>query len=539
MVILGICGGHDANWCVVKDGKLIGAFEKERFSRIRHDEGYIMDLVDETLQKLGIHPDEVTFIATSEANFRGTDPGIKYINKRSYDEPDQWVEMQAEYHGRTIPCFAVPHHLCHAAYAYYGSNEEKSVVLTWDGGGDFYTQNAYTSTSISYWENKKLKSFERVGNCDMGSLWHIYSKSIFQNPFAAGKLMGLVAKGDDSLVSQYRKYAMRPVRGQLNPVFAIKNCWPDEDYPLFGEVNNWTQPNAANIAYAVQALTIESGVELAKKAYEKYDCDVLCVGGGCALNGYLNTEIAKQTKFEKVLVPPSVHDGGLSIGAVMYTMNNILNIDCEKIEEDELVFNGLQYSDEECINALNEYNCAAKDYKDKNIHKYIAEQIAKGKVIAWYEGKSEHGPRALGHRSFLADPRVPGMKDRINNTIKFREPFRPIAPVVLEEDMGLCSDDITRSPFMMHIVNTKDEYRKTNPSAIHFDGTARVQTVTESNPMGAIIRELKALDGGYTILNTSFNCREPIVETPYNAVKTFGELPVDILCLNGRFVVER
>ena len=156
MVVLGICGGHDANWCVFKDGKLIGAFEKERFSRIRHDDGYIMDLVDETLAKLGIKPEEVSLIATSEANFRGTDTGLEYIHKNLYDEPDQWTDMQVSFYGRTIPCFAVPHHLCHAAYSYYTSNKEESAVLTWDGGGDFYTTNAYTSTSISYWKNKKL-----------------------------------------------------------------------------------------------------------------------------------------------------------------------------------------------------------------------------------------------------------------------------------------------------------------------------------------------------------------------------------------------
>ena len=198
MIVLGICGGHDANWCVFKDGKLLGAFEKERFSRIRHDDGFIMDYVDDTLNKLGISHEEVSMIATSEANFKGTDPGLKYIDKKLYNEPDQWVEMQVDYHGRKIPCFAIPHHLCHAAYSYYASNENDCAVLTWDGGGDFYTTNAYTSTSISFWQNGRLKWLERIGNSDLGSLWHIYSKVIFHDPFAAGKLMGLAAKGSDS-----------------------------------------------------------------------------------------------------------------------------------------------------------------------------------------------------------------------------------------------------------------------------------------------------------------------------------------------------
>lgn len=539
MVVLGICGGHDANWCVFKDGKLVGAFEKERFSRIRHDEGYVMDLVDETLEKLGISPDEVSIIATSEANFKGTDPGLHYIKKRIYDEPDQWIDMQVEYHGRIVPCFAVPHHLCHAAYSYYASNEDESVVLTWDGGGDFYTTNAYTSTSISYWKDKKIQWFERVSNSDLGSLWHIYSKVIFQNPFAAGKLMGLAATGDDSLVKVFSDYALRPVRGKLSPAFSIKNCWPDEDYPMFGNANHWELTEAANVAYAVQDITIKAGIELANRAYSVSSSQKLCLGGGCALNGYLNTELSKKTLFEKVFVPPSVHDGGLSIGAVMFTINNILGVPTQNISEDELVFNGLDYSDDACVHALRKAGLKWRVTDSNEIHSYAAEQLRTGKIIAWYEGKSEHGPRALGHRSFLADSRLPGMKDRLNNTVKFRESFRPIAPVVLESDMKRCSDDIERSPFMMHIVSTSEEFQRVNPSAIHIDGSARVQTVNDDNPMEKIIRCLKEMDGGYSILNTSFNCREPIVETPFDAVHTFLKVPVDVLCMNGKYCIER
>lgn len=539
MVVLGICGGHDANWCIFKDGKLLGAFEKERFTRKRHDDGYIMDLVDKSLDRLGIGYDEVSLIATSEANFKGTDPGLKYINKRIYDDPDQWVVMQVEYHGRILPCYAVPHHLCHAAYSFYTSNKTESVVLTWDGGGDFYTTNAYTSTSISYWKDKKLKWLERVGNCDMGSLWHIYSKVIFDNPFAAGKLMGLAAKGDESLVSVFREYAMRPVRGKLSPTLAIKNCWPDEDYPMFNNIRDWKLSKAANIAYAVQQLTIDTGIGLTNKAHEVSECNNLCLGGGCALNGYLNTEIVNRTPFKSVYIPPSVHDGGLSIGATMYILNDILDMPTRCVSEEDLMFNGMEYSDNECVKALNERNLKYSILSGEEIYKYIAEKISSGCIVAWYEGKSEHGPRALGHRSFLADPKIDGMKDRLNNTIKFRETFRPIAPVVLESDISLCTSEIKRSPFMMHIVSTKEIFRKENPSAVHIDGTARVQTVTLDNPMGKILWEMKKYNGGYTLLNTSFNCQEPIVETPDNAVDTYLKLPVDILCLNGKYIVEK
>ena len=539
MISLGICGGHDANWCVFKDGKLLGAFEKERFSRIRHDSGNVMDYVEKTLRKLGISPNEIDVIMTTEANFKGTYPGLEYVSKKVYDEPNEWVEMKVKFYGREIPCFSVPHHLSHASYAFYTSNEEESVTLTWDGGGDFYTTNAYTSTSISYWENNKLKWFKKIGNCDIGSLWHIYSKSIFQNPFAAGKLMGLAALGENKFVETFADYCMRPVRGCLNPAKAIKNCWPDEDMPMFSAVNSWQHKDAADIAYAIQKVTNYAGINLAKKAYEVTKAKTLCLGGGVALNGYLNTELAKLKIFDRVFVPPSVHDGGLSLGAVMFILNNVLNLKTCKISDQDLVFNGTEYNDEECIGAIQKYGVKAEPLNRFSIIQRTAEEISNGKVIAWYEGKSEHGPRALGHRSLLADPRYPKIKERLNNEIKFREPFRPIAPVVLEKDVHYCTRDIEYSPFMMHIVETTDEFRDENPAAVHLDGTARIQTVAGNSGIGEIIEYMKENTGGKALLNTSFNCNEPIVETPENAIKTFLEVPIDYLCLNGKFWIKK
>ena len=144
----------------------------------------------------------------------------------------------AEIKGKRIPVISVPHHLCHAAYCYYTGQKDEMTVITWDGGGDFYTIDAYTSSSISMWKNGKLINLERIGNCDIGSLWYIYSQQIFGDGNAAGKLMGLAAKGDNSFVNEMRKYCVKPVRGGLKEAFGIKNCWPEEDLPLFNDYNN-------------------------------------------------------------------------------------------------------------------------------------------------------------------------------------------------------------------------------------------------------------------------------------------------------------
>lgn len=539
MVVIGLCGGHDANWCIFKDGYLVGAFEKERFTRIRHDAGEIMELVDRSLLKHGISFDEVNIIATSEANFKGTDPGLCYINKSLYKEPDEWTEMIVDFHGRKIPCFAVPHHLCHASYAFYTSNSSDGTVITLDGGGDFYTENAYTSSSISTWKEGKLNYFERIGNSDLGSLWHIYSQVLFQNQFAAGKIMGLAGYGSDRLVDEISAYCLRPVRGTLCPTMSVKNCWPDEDMPLFNYVNNWKLNDAFDLAYAIQNVTLRAGTGIVKAAYELYPSKTLSLSGGVALNGYMNTAIAKMNLFKEVHVPPSVHDGGLSIGAAMFTINHILGLKSLKVTNNDLVFNGFDYSDTCCTDALEKAQLKYSVCESEEIIQQIAHHICDGKIVAWYEGKSEHGPRALGHRSFLADPRFADMKDRLNNTIKFREDFRPIAPVVLEADMKRCTQDINKSPFMMNIVKTTNQFMNDNPSGTHVDGTARVQSVNMDNSMGEIIQVMKETTGGYALLNTSFNSREPLVETPYQAVATFSKVPVDVLVLNKKFIVRR
>ena len=536
MLVLGICGGHDANWCIFYNGKMLGAFEKERFSKIRHDTGYVLDLAEKTLNSFGFSFDDVNLVVTSEYNHKGTEPGLNFVSSKRYEKPNDWIENATIIKNRKIPVFSIPHHLCHAAYSYYLSGKNESAVLTLDGGGDLFTIDAYTSSSVSYWKDGKLSWLERIDNSDIGSLWHIYSKVIFGNIHAAGKLMGLSAWGENALVDDVRKYFVRPTRGLLNNVWSVKNCWPDEDFPPFCNVNDWTMKEAKDLAFAIQKITTEAGVQLSKKIKSVTKTNFLALSGGVALNGYMNTSILNQGIYEDVFVPPSVHDGGLSIGAVLFVLNHILGIKTERHSENDIVFTGMNYNNDICIQDLKKHHVSYKIIdKNKKITQ-VANELKQGKIIAYYESKSEHGPRALGHRSILASPVDPNMCKRLNSTIKFREPFRPIAPVVLESDVSYCTNDIKRSPFMMYIVNTTETFQNSCPSGVHVDGSARLQTVNKDNPMGLILDELKNLDHPPALLNTSFNVCTPIVETPEDAIQTFLKVPIDSLYLEDLYI---
>ena len=198
------------------------------------------------------------------------------------------------------------------AYAYYTSplQQGKSAALTWDGGGDFYTEDAYSSTTISCWNEGRLEWLKRVDNSDFGSLWFTYSKAIFGDGNMAGKLMGLAAYGSEALVESFRNRFVAPVEGMLKGAKTIKNCWPDYlDPPFLPKNPNWRDSVVQNVAYAIQKITEETGMSLVEKFSSVTDAENLVLSGGVTLNGYLNTKIKQSNLFRNVFIPPSVHDG--------------------------------------------------------------------------------------------------------------------------------------------------------------------------------------------------------------------------------------
>ncbi|HLB41750.1 MAG TPA: carbamoyltransferase C-terminal domain-containing protein [Gammaproteobacteria bacterium] len=539
MLILGISGGHDANWCFVRDGEILGAFEKERITKRKHDSGEVVSLIAKSLAYLGLTVDDIDLVATSEPVHRNTEPGFKKLSGEKYCYPDQWETHTIELFDRVYSCISVPHHLAHAAYARYTSPFESAGVITWDGGGDFYTEDAYCSTSISMWKGNKLEWLKRVENSDFGSLWFAYSNAIFGDGNAAGKLMGLAAYGTNHLVDNFRDRFCAPIRGILQGATTIKNCWPDYFSPPFIQPNiQWSDKAAQDIAFAIQLLTEESGLSIVDKFSTICSYRNLALSGGVALNGYLNTKIQISGLFDNVFVPPSVHDGGISVGCALFASHHVLEQPW-KPSTAELALVGYSYQEKEVLAALSAGNYAYKKITLDDAVSVVAQAVIEGKIVAWYEGRSEHGPRALGNRSILALPHTKKSRETLNGKIKFRESYRPIAPVVLEQDSDSYFNMPWSSPYMMYIVESKIGIRDSIPSALHIDQTARVQTVSSKSSLGKIIEMIKDITGIGCVLNTSFNIKTPIVETPHDALSAYMESPIDMLYLQGYLVTKK
>ena len=270
--------------------------------------------------------------------------------------------------------------------------------------------------------------------------------------------------------------------------------------------------NIDDLAFTLQKFTID---KIKKFVYPLKSCDDLCIAGGVAYNGYMNEEFTKH--YKNVHIPPAVGDEGQAIGTYQHA-NLILNDNVHKAE----TFAGKEY----------EYTGDVKaDYHQ------VARAIADGKIVGWFQGKSESGNRALGNRSILADPRNPNIKDIINSTIKMREDFRPFAPAVLEEHYKEYFDTNSPSPYMSRICKVKTDKV---PGVTHVDGTARIQTVNKefNEKFYNIINEFYKITGIPMLLNTSFNCQEPIVETPEQAIRTFKKTALDLLIIND-YVVKK
>lgn len=545
MIVLGISGGHDAGWCVVKNGEILGAFEKERFTKKRHDSGEVVSLISLSLKKLGMTINDINLIATSKPVHKNTDSGLLKLSGDDYKQPDEWTTQIVEIFNKVLPCISVAHHLSHAAYAYYTSpfHQGKTAAITWDGGGDFYTEDAYSSTTISSWNNGRLEWLKRIDNSDFGSLWFTYSRAIFGDGNMAGKLMGLAAYGSDTLLEAFRDRFLAPVSGILEGARTVKNCWPDYlDPPFLPKNPDWKDKLVQDVAFAIQKITEEAGMSLIEKFASVVENENLVLGGGVTLNGYLNTMIKQSNLFKNVFIPPSVHDGGICVGAALFATHHVFNIpkSTDVNKGMDLAYLGHLYSTNEIKETIHNFKHLNPQKVDKEtaIMKAI-ESLQNGKVVSWYEGRSEHGPRALGNRSILALPHSKNMKDFLNNKIKFREEFRPIAPVVLEEEASLFFEMDWASPYMMYIVKAYQKWKDLIPSGLHIDDTSRVQTVTQDISLGKIVAGIRDKTGIGCVLNTSFNIKTPIVETPADAIEAFMQVPIDALYLDGYWLQKK
>ena len=395
--------------------------------------------------------------------------------------------------------YYIDHHQSHAAYAFLSSGFTESDILAIDGRGWQFN---------CVFIGKDGEIFDLSQKLSIGGLWNRLSQDLGFGYLGAGKTMGLAAFG------KFNSRVQRMVYEYLDN--------PNHKLPAYAK-EIFETVSKEDIAFTLQQVTVET---IMTYVLPFKTCDNICLAGGVAYNGYLNEELTKH--YAEVFVPPAVGDEGQALGTYMHA-DYVLNGNVHE----PTVYAGQEHEFDGA--ALDQYRYRVLD--DNELYSAVAGAIAEGKIIGWYQGRSESGNRALGNRSILADPRNPDIKNIINSRIKLREDFRPFAPSVLEEHYGEYFDTNQPSPYMSRIVPVISD---AIPGVTHVDNTARIQTVARDfNPRYYdLIAEFYKQTGVPMLLNTSFNCQEPIVETPIDAIATFHRCDLDILVI-GNYMVTK
>jgi carbamoyltransferase len=570
--ILGLNAFHgDAAAALLVDGELVAAVEEERFSRAKHVAGFPGLAAAWCLGEAGLGPEDLDHVAIGRdprANFgaklRRTlrhAPSLSFLRSRLEnaarvrDVDDRLAEALGVPKGDLRARFHhVEHHQAHAASAFLVSPFDRAAILTLDGFGDF------ASTLLAQGEANRLEVFERVlFPHSLGIFYTAVTQWLgFPKYGDEGKVMGLAPYGDP----EPHFDAMRRLLRLDGPLFELEldyfnhheegvdMTW-DEGSPTIGRLFSQRLVEAfgparaqgeelgelhENVAASLQAVLEEAYLHLVATAWERTRIPCLCLAGGVALNAVANGRIRPETPFDEVYVQPAAGDSGTAVGAAAFVWHQ--ELDHPRGFVMEHAYTGPEYGDEECAAALAAAGLGGERLDDDELFRAVAERIAAGDVVGWFQGRMEFGPRALGNRSIVVDPRRHDMKDILNERIKHREHFRPFAPSILAEATGEWFEQDYTSPFMIMVYTTRAEKRELVPAVNHVDDTGRLQTVERHvNPRYyRLIEEFDRLTGVPILLNTSFNENEPIVMTPAHAVETFRKTRMDVLVLGNRVV---
>src|SRR6516165_5163213 len=580
MIILGLNAFHaDSSAALVRDGKLIAAAEEERFRRIKHWAGVPSRAVAYCLHEAGVQLSQVEHIAfnqDSRANllrkmvyFLINRPNINLVLSRLRNRraraglpellaralPGQTV--RAEFH-------PVEHHLAHLASAFYVGPFHEAAVVSVDGFGDF------SSAAWGTAAGSEISTYGRVYfPHSLGIFYQALTQYLgFPHYGDEYKVMGLAPYGHLRLVDAMCKIVRLLPRGgfELDLKFFrhhrenIAYEWADGS-PEFGDLfsaaledllgprrlpNEPLENRHRDIARSAQAMYEEAFFHLLRSLQERSGLTDLALAGGCAMNSVANGKVRRMTPFRRVYVQAAAGDAGGAIGAAFaiwhklggkrnFVMNHAYWGPAFNATEIRTVLDALGFD-------IAAANCTVEDMGDEAaLCRRTAEAIAKGQVVGWFQGRMEWGPRALGNRSILCDPRRPDMKATLNAKIKRRESFRPFAPSVMEEAVAEWFEEDDSVPFMMQVFQVREEKRKLIPAVTHVDGSGRLQTVTSStNPRyHKLIESFRDLTGIPMVLNTSFNENEPVVCKPEEALDCFLRTKMDKLVLGNVIIARR
>lgn len=524
MRIVGInCLTHDVSVALIEDGKILAAVEEERFTGIKHQGGILsngkppLNSLKWIFDKFNLKPKDIDFFAYSgdlNQNIGLADFITKYRRFAMTLDPSLSKSIFLD------------HHLCHASSTFRCSGFDQALILTIDGEGDSVSTTMFIG---EFNEIKKIASFP--ANQSLGHFYTSVTKTLGLGSFGAeGKTMGLSNYGslDSSIID-------KNIIKKTNLGYIINDNYNEIllNYKRYGSD---ISDEHKNLAATAQYLLEDTIIHLIKLARKEYEFTNVCIAGGVGLNCLTNSKISKLDFVKNVFIQPAANDAGTSIGAALevFYQKNSINIKSIAITN---VYYGPEYSNDDIKSILEEYKI--KYEYIENICDIASDMLVDGKIIGWFQGKMEFGPRALGNRSILANPSIKGINDLINKKIKHRELWRPFAPAILESQGNEYFYDFFPSPFMTFTFNIKENKINDIPAVAHIDGSARVQSVSLKNNklFFNLLKSFNEKTNIPVLLNTSFNDKgQPIVRTPKEAIATFYSTGLDALVI-GNYLI--
>lgn len=573
MIILGInCFGHDSAASFLVDGEIKFACEEERLNRKKHTGALPIKSIEAGLEALGLSWDQIDHLTYS------WDPLITYMSipkyafkylkrvptllreKKNFSMEENLGMLNYLSDIQLIPktldkhfgpgkykFHKLEHHATHAASAFYPSGFSEAAIITVDGAGEWATM------TIQHGKNLRIKKLKSVNTPhSLGAVYQAIAVHLgFKRIEGPGKLMGLASYGnrESDAYEKFKKIIKLDSQGGFKVDMSyfsyhysrkspVTEKFLKEFGPSVSEPGVWTD-SQLEIAAAVQRRIEDVFLHMATNAKRLTNSKNLVLAGGVALNSVANGVIAKSGLFENIFIQPAAGDSGTSVGGALFVYHHRLNL--PNPVSWSHAFLGPEYSEFQIESALLEGNLEFKKLGNQELLDSVSELLSDGKIVAWYQGRMEFGPRALGNRSFLASPLISEMKETLNRRVKFREDFRPFAAAILESDQDRYLDFSAKNPYMLMVFNVREDMQKVIPAITHVDGTVRIQTVTneENQPLFMLLENFKKKSGHGIILNTSFNIKgEPIVCTPSDAVSSYLRADVDALVM-GNFITRR
>ncbi len=573
--VLGIsCHYHDAAAALVVDGDVVAAAQEERFSRIKHDPSFPVHAIRHCLRAGGLAGadlDRVVFyerplrklgrvLVSGLAGAPASGPVLRRSLRRWWQDK-LWVQAAIARQVGVPPSRIsfVEHHLAHAASALFAAPFTDAATLTVDGVGEWSTATIGWGTGDFDGGTSQLHLTSGLDfPHSLGLLYSAFTDYLgFEVNEGEFKVMGMAAYGrpryrdeldricrihhDGSLSLDLRYFAFHTddTRTFTDRLVRLLGAPPRTGGPV--DLDSAQGRHYADVAASVQALCEDAVVAMASYAHRCHPSPNLAYAGGVALNGLANRAILERTPFERLYIPPAPGDAGGALGAALYAYHVLLGQPRRYVGQHADLGASYQY---EVAETLRDWGVDSVRHDTDDLCAVTADAIAAGQVIGWHQGRFEWGPRALGHRSILADPGHPEMKERINRKVKFREQFRPFAPAVLAEEAGrYFAGPVEQDPvrFMLMVLPVRDAARDQLPATTHF-GTARAQTVhrDHAGQLAGLLDHVQARTGHAVLLNTSFNLRgEPIVASPADALATFFRSDLDLLVMGSHVISKR